>query len=179
MNENTLAKRYATALAELAAEQNVVDSIGEELNAFLALLGEAPDLRNALTDPTVSQASQMAALNAILEKAQPADTTGNFLRILVEKRRMPLIDAIVEAYNQRVEAQSGRLTVQVSASKALTQTHVNQLETVFKEKTGQEIRLEVEEKPELLGGLVIQVGSLMIDASVRNQLSRLKESMRG
>lgn len=179
MNENTLAKRYATALAELATEKEVVETIGKEINQFAGLLEESKELGGLLTNPTTSQKDQKDAVEAVLAKAQPHEITGNFLKLLVDKRRMPLITAIVGSYNQIVEERSGRITVQVKSAKAMTQTHFNQLTSSLSESLKKEVTLEVEEKPELLGGLVVQIGSLMIDSSVRNRLSRLKAYMRG
>ncbi|MBF0622924.1 MAG: ATP synthase F1 subunit delta [Magnetococcales bacterium] len=179
MNENTLAKRYATALAELANERNVVETVGEELNQFQELLNQASAVRALLTTPTTPLTEQQSAIAMVLDKANPTEITGNFLKLLVDKRRMPLIDAMVDAYNRIVEERSGRVSVNVDTAKALTQTHVSQLETSFSEILGKEVKLEIEEKPDLLGGLVIQIGSVMIDSSVRNRLSRLKAYMRG
>ncbi|MGN7613802.1 ATP synthase F1 subunit delta [Magnetococcales bacterium HHB-1] len=179
MNENTLAKRYANAFAELAAERNHLEKAGEELNAFLNALKELPPLRTLFVSPTSAQKDQQTALTTILESASFAEVTQKFLRLLIDKRRMVLIESIVSSYNRIVEERSGRLSVLVRTARPLTNSHKDRLTNSLSQKTGKEVVLEIKEDPTLLGGLVVRIGSVMMDFSVRNRLNRLKEIMRG
>ncbi|MBF0188264.1 MAG: ATP synthase F1 subunit delta [Magnetococcales bacterium] len=178
MNENTLAKRYASALADLAAGENLLDDVGQQLSDFKTMLEESSDLRLLFTSPTRAQDVQREALDAILEKTAPATVTGNFLRLLIDKRRMGLIDLIVDSYLADVDTRSGRMTVNVRTPMPLTATHIKQLSASLAEKTGKEIKLDIEEDPSILGGMVVRIGSMMMDYSVRNRLNRLKAIMR-
>ncbi|MBF0425825.1 MAG: ATP synthase F1 subunit delta [Magnetococcales bacterium] len=179
MQAGTLAKRYATALVELATEQDVLDAVGDDLAAFLEVYTITPGLAALLTTPTVALKDQRAAVETYLSQAAPAPLTGNFLRLLVAKRRMSQIGEVVAAYRADVDRRRGRVVVNVQTAMPLTKVHIKRLETVMSEVTGSQAAVEVEEKPDLLGGLVVRIGSVMWDYSIRGRLHRLKAHMTG
>nr|CRH07908.1 F1 sector of membrane-bound ATP synthase, delta subunit [Candidatus Magnetococcus massalia] len=179
MHESTIAKRYASALAELASEQNILDKVQDELSQFQAILNETPEFESMLVNPTTSREEQHQLLATVLEHAKPQTVTSNFLRLLVDKRRMNLLGQMVDNLQKILNEQAGRITVTVESAKALTNTHIQRLEKSLATVTGKEVSLEVNENPELLGGLVIRMGSVMFDDSLRSQLHRLKEIMKG
>ncbi|MEO5363617.1 MAG: ATP synthase F1 subunit delta [Magnetococcus sp. DMHC-8] len=179
MHESTLAKRYATALAELAVEQNLLESVGNDLNGFLEIFRLTPALRFLLTSPTAERKDQHAALAIFLEQAAPASVTSSFLKLLVDKRRMTLIESIVAAYNGNMDQRAGRMTVDVRVMMPLTGAQSERMRGILSDATGQRVHLEVTTDPGILGGMVVTLGSVMIDYSVRNHLNRLKASMRG
>ncbi|ABK45946.1 ATP synthase F1 subcomplex delta subunit [Magnetococcus marinus MC-1] len=179
MHESTIAKRYATALAELASELNILDSIRDELAHFQALLAESPEMHEMMVSPTVSKESQHKLISTYLEYAKPNDLTANFLRLLIDKHRMALLNDVATAIVRVVDERAGRIQVKVETPKALTPSLVAKLEKSLADVTGKEVSLEISEKPELLGGLVIRMGSVMLDDSLRTQLHRLKEIMKG
>lgn len=179
MHESTLAKRYATALAELAVEQNLLEAVGSDLNGFLELVRSTPALRFLLTSPTAERKDQHAALAIFLEQASPAHVTSNFLKLLVDKRRMALLESIVAAYNGDMDCRAGRVSVDVRVVMPLTAAYADRMRTTLSEATGKAVQLEMTTDPGILGGMVVTMGSVMIDYSVRNHLNRLKASMRG
>lgn len=179
MNESTVAKRYAQALGDLAFEQDLLQDVGTELNQFVEVVVATPEIKGLFASPTVSEENQAATLQVYLEKAAPSTLTSNFLQLLIQKRRMMLIEEIVAAYNLDVDARSGRITVEVRVPKEMTLTHTKQLTEVLAEKTGKEVELDVQLDPSLLGGMVVRMGSVMLDYSVRNQLNQLKAQIRG
>lgn len=179
MHVGTLAKRYAAALADLAAEQNLLDAVGTDLAVFLEVYKSTPGMAGVLTNPTALPKNQQDVLNAYLQQASPAPISGNFLGLLVAKRRMALIEEIVAAYQRDVEKRSGRITVNVQTPMPLTKALIKRLETLLSDVTGSQTLVEVEEKPELLGGLVVRIGSVMWDYSIRSRLHRLKAHMTG
>ncbi|MBF0460344.1 MAG: ATP synthase F1 subunit delta [Magnetococcales bacterium] len=179
MHESTLAKRYASALAELAVAQNILESVGDDLNGFLEVFRSTPALRFLLTSPTAERRDQHAALAIFLEQADPAPVTSNFLKLLVDKRRMTLIESIVAAYNWNMDSRAGRMTVDVRVLMPLIGAHADRLRATLSEVTGKQVQLDVTTDPGILGGMVVTMGSVMIDCSVRNHLNRLKASMRG
>ncbi len=179
MNENTLAKRYASALAELATEAESLDTVHGELNGFIELINATPALASRLTNPTEPESVQRALIATYVDQSGCSKLTANFLNLLVAKRRIGLIEAMAAAFNQVVEERSGRLTVQVRTPKELTATHSKQLNTTLSQITGKEVQLDIQLEPDLLGGMVVQIGSVMMDYSLRNRINRLHAQMRG
>ncbi|MBF0587644.1 MAG: ATP synthase F1 subunit delta [Magnetococcales bacterium] len=179
MNENTLAKRYASALAELATEQNALETVHGELNAFAEVMEATPALADKLTNPTEEESVHKALVSTYVEQVSVSPLTSNFLNLLVDKRRIGLIEGMVDAFNEDVEARSGRLTVQIQTPKELTATHSKQLNAALAKATGKEIQLDVQLEPDLLGGMVVQIGSLMMDYSLRSRINRLHAHLRG
>ncbi|MBF0096123.1 MAG: ATP synthase F1 subunit delta [Magnetococcales bacterium] len=179
MHESTLAKRYANALSELANEQNLLEKVGKDLNQFLELFQASEELRLLMTSPTSECQDQQAVLAVYLGKAKPLPVTGNFLRLLIDKRRMSLLEAIVAAYNMNMDKVAGRMAVKVQVIMPLTDAQTTQMESVLSSISGKSVRLEVDTDPGILGGMVVTMGSIMVDYSVRNHLNRLKASMRG
>ncbi|MBF0141933.1 MAG: ATP synthase F1 subunit delta [Magnetococcales bacterium] len=178
MQDSTLAKRYAKALAELAVEAGNLDAVGEDLKRFQEVVAATPHLLELLTDPAVAEGERLAALVPFIAHAKPARVTANFLNLLVARRRMVLIEGIIAAFNRDVEVRHGRVTAFVTTAKPLTQAHSAKLQSTLAELTRKEVLLEVVVAPELLGGLVIRIGSMMMDYSIRSRLNRLKAFMR-
>ena len=179
MHESTLAKRYATALAELAVEQNMLEDVGDDLNDFLELFRSTPSFRFLLTSPTAERKDQHAALSVFLEQATPASVTSNFLKLLIDKRRMTLIESIVAAYNWDMDDRAGRMTVDIRTLLPLSDVHSERIRTTLSDVTGKTVQLDITSDPGILGGMVVTMGSVMMDYSVRNHLNRLKSTMRG
>ncbi|WP_193771048.1 ATP synthase F1 subunit delta [Candidatus Magnetaquicoccus inordinatus] len=179
MHESTLAKRYAIALAELAIEQNQLDAVGKELNDFLHLFQSLPALQFLMSSPTSESSEQHAVLATYMDKVKLASVTKNFLRLLIDKRRMALLEAIVVAYNHNMDQRAGRMAVKIEALMPLTSGQSSQLKEILSSITGKSVRLEETTDPGILGGMVITMGSIMVDYSIRNHLTRLKASMRG
>lgn len=174
-----LAKRYATALADLAAEHNLLEKVGADLDRFVQLLDTTPGLRFLLTSPTAPTKDKQAALDAFIRNAGPEAIAGNLLKLLVDKRRMGLVEEIIAAYHEETERRSGRITVEVRTPNPLQTQHAEELQGSLTRLTGKIVRLESRTDPDLLGGIVVRIGSLMMDYSVRNHLNRLKAQMRG
>lgn len=179
MQESTLARRYAAALVALASEQSALEETGRELAVFAQLVATTPILRTLLESPASDRHQQKAALENILEKMAFSVLTANFLRLLAQKRRMVLVESIDRAYRGELDQRAGRLKAKVRASTSLSPEHVARLETSLSQVTGKTVSLELEVEPELLGGMVVQIGSTMMDYSVRNRLNRLKSFMKG
>lgn len=179
MHDSTLAKRYALALAELADEGNNLDKVGADLANFLEVVNVTPGLKSMLSSPTVPRAEQQSVVTAFIKSSGCEGVTGKFLRVLVEKRRMAVLKSIVAAYDKNVEERSGRITVHVASAKPLIQKHEERLVSSLSEMTGKKVQLDVSTDSALLGGVVLRVGSVMMDYSVRGQLNRLKSQMRG
>ncbi|MEO5378021.1 MAG: ATP synthase F1 subunit delta [Magnetococcus sp. DMHC-6] len=182
MHESTLAKRYAAALADLAAQETKLEVVGQDLSHFLQLFQSTPSLRLLLTSPTSSQKEQMEAVALFVEKAGPPvvqELTGKFLKLLVAKRRISLIESIQSAYNREIETRSGQMTVHVQTAKPFLQAQKDKLVETLSALTGRTIHLAIQEEPALLGGMVIWMGSQMMDYSVKSRLNRLHAFLKG
>ncbi|MBF0340384.1 MAG: ATP synthase F1 subunit delta [Magnetococcales bacterium] len=179
MLNSALAKRYATALADLATEENLLGPVGDDLARFSELMRTTPELRALLTSPTARASEQHATLDLFIAQANPARILGNFLKLLVDKRRMEYLDAIIVAYQKEMEVRGGRIAVELQSATPLDKRHTKELQNTLSRLTGKEVRLESRVDPELLGGIVVRIGSLMMDYSVRNHLNRLKAQLRG
>ncbi len=179
VHESTLAKRYASALVALAEEQDQLEAVGGALNQFVELYRTTPAFRLLMTSPTAERKDQHAALGTFLDRSAPTEVVGNFLKLLVDKRRTALIEDIRAAFDRLVEVRAGRMTVDVASPVPLTDEHARRLQSILSEMTGKTVRLEATTDPSLLGGLVITMGSVMMDYSIRNHLNRLQAMMRG
>ncbi|MBF0605776.1 MAG: ATP synthase F1 subunit delta [Nitrospirae bacterium] len=179
MHSSTLAKRYASALAELASDRGLLKKVGDDLRQFVAVVAVTPELGPLLANPTISRERQSKIIDAFLSQSGSDPLTANFLKLLIHKRRMVLVSDIVAAYSRIEEEQSGVVTVRVSAPKPLTKAHEERLAKLLSTKTGKDVRLDFGLDPELLGGMVVRIGSVMMDYSVRGQLNRLKAQLRG
>jgi F-type H+-transporting ATPase subunit delta len=178
VQDGTLAKRYASALAELADEGKTLEKVGDDLDRFVELINVTPGLGSLLNSPTTSQVAQHKVVDAFMDGGAE-EITGNFLKVLVEKRRLGAINNIVSSYKRSVEERSGRITVQVTSATPLNKKHEDSLISSLSSMTGKQVQLDVSTDFALLGGVVLRVGSVMMDYSLRGQLNRLKSQMRG
>ncbi|MBF0447616.1 MAG: ATP synthase F1 subunit delta [Magnetococcales bacterium] len=179
MHDSTLAKRYASALAELADEAGELEKVGGDLGRFVELIDMTPGLDALLTSPVADRADQHRILDLFFEQNKGTKVVGKFLRLLVDKRRISLIHHIVDLYNKGMAERSGRITVQISSARSLLKKQEEKLQASLSEMTGKDVQLDLSTDEALLGGMVVRVGSVMMDYSVRCQLNRLKSQMRG
>ena len=178
-HETGLAGRYANAVFELAQEQGKVDRVAEDFGALKSLIAEAPDFARLVKSPLFSHEDQARALKAVLEKMGADALTTKFLLTLTGKRRLIALDHVMAAYDRLVARLKGEVQAEVTSAYALSAQQAAELKSVLKAKLGREPRLNTKVDPTLLGGLVVKVGSRMIDSSLRTKLAGLKAAMRG
>jgi F-type H+-transporting ATPase subunit delta len=171
--------RYAGALFELAKEQGQGAEVEGALKGFEALLGESEDLRRFVRSPVISGEEQAKALSAILAKAGVGGLTANFLGLLAKNRRLFAVGDIIKAFMARAAAARGEVQAEVASALPLTDAQRAQLESVLKGQLGKDVRLAAKVDPHLLGGLVVKLGSRMIDNSVRTRLNGLRAALAG
>lgn len=174
-----LAGRYATALFELAMEERAVDTVAQDLAELKTLLAESPDLTRLVKAPVFSAAEQSAGMDAVLRRMEAAPLTIKFVLTLARKRRLFALTDIIRAFEEQLGRQRGEVDAEVSAARPLSEAETNELKAVLKAKLGREARLSAKVDPALLGGLVVKVGSHMIDSSLRTKLEGLRSAMRG
>lgn len=174
-----LAARYATALFELAMEAGAVDTVARDLSELKTLLSESQDLTRLVKAPVFSADEQRAGMQAVLRHMEATPLTIRFVLTLAKKRRLFALTDIIRAFEAQLGRQRGEIDAEVSAARPLSEAEANELKAVLKSKLGREARLSTRVDPSLLGGLVVNVGSRMIDSSLRTKLEGLRSAMRG
>jgi F-type H+-transporting ATPase subunit delta len=177
--EGGLVGRYANAVFELAQDQKAVDAVSTDLAALRRAVETSPDLARLVRSPVFSAQDQAKALAAILEKMGAHSLTAKFVLLLAQKRRLFALNQIISAYEHLVAKSRGETEAEVTAARHLNDDEVAELKSVLKAKLGKEPRLHSRIDPTLLGGLVVKVGSRMIDSSLRTKLDGLRSAMKG
>ena len=174
-----MAGRYATALFELALENKAVDAVKKDLEAFDEMVAASADLNRLVRSPVFGADEQLRALSAILAKAGIKGLAANFLRVITANRRLFAARDMIRAYRALVARHKGEVTAQVTVAEPLNDTHLDALKSALKSITGgKEIDLDVKVEPAIIGGLVVKVGSRMVDSSLRTKLNAIKFAMK-
>ncbi|GAB6052358.1 F0F1 ATP synthase subunit delta [Magnetospira thiophila] len=174
-----LAGRYATALFELADEGAQLDLVAGDLGQLQAMFNESDELRRAIRSPIISRANQSAVMSALAEQAEMSPLTRNFLGLVAQKRRVAALPRIIRDFQTLLSAKRGETTAHVIAAKPLTAKQSESLAATLKTGVGTEVSVDVKVDPELLGGMIVKVGSRMIDSSLRTKLEQLRLTMKG
>jgi F-type H+-transporting ATPase subunit delta len=174
-----MAGRYASALFELALEEKALDSVKADLEKFDAMLAESSDLERLVRSPVFSADDKLKALSAILDKAGIKGLAANFLRVLTTNRRLFAVSDVVRGYRALVARHRGEVTAQVTVAEKLSDKNLAALKDALKSKTaGKDIDLDVKIDPSIIGGLIVKVGSQMVDSSLRTKLNSIKLAMK-
>jgi F-type H+-transporting ATPase subunit delta len=178
--QNTgLAARYATALFELAMEERSLESVARDLLQLKELLAESPDLMRLVRAPVFSARQQTQGMEAVLRRIDVAPLTLRFVLTLAKKRRLFALMDIIRAFDILLAGQKREIDAEVASATPLSDGEIAELKRTLKAKLGRDARLTARVEPELLGGLVVKVGSRMIDSSLRSKLEGLRAVMRG
>ncbi|MBN9589763.1 MAG: ATP synthase F1 subunit delta [Alphaproteobacteria bacterium 64-11] len=177
--ETGLAGRYATALFELARDQGAVDTVSADLTTLKRAIHESPDLARLVKSPIFGAEEQAGALAPVLALIGLSPLSTKFVRTVTHKRRLFALEAIIAAYERLVARSRGEMEAEVTAARPLNDGEVAELKSVLKARLGREPRLNSRVDPALLGGLVVKVGSRMIDTSLRTKLDGLRAAMKG
>jgi ATP synthase F1 delta subunit len=170
-----IAQVYARSLFEVAKEQSKLDVVKEQLGQFADALDGNRELSIYFFSPYFSTTEKKDGLGRLLEGAD--ETVGNFLALLIENHRVPVIFRVRRAYDALWEQENKRLPVTVTSAVALDESTVKSIGDAIGNQTGQQIELTSHVDPDLLGGLVVRVGNSILDASIRNRLENLRRSV--
>ncbi len=173
-----MAGRYATALFELARESNAIDAVKADLERFDALVAESADLTRLVRSPVFSVEEQLQALSAVLERAGIGGLAGKFLKLVTTNRRLFAVRDMVKAYRELVAAFKGEATAEVTVAENLKDEHLAALRSALKEVSGKDVDLDIKVDPAIIGGLVVKLGSRMVDSSLRTKLNAIKYAMK-
>ena len=173
-----MAGRYATALFDLARETNAIDAVKADLERFNGLVAESPDLTRLVRSPVFSADEQLQALSAVLERAEIGGLAAKFLKLVTTNRRLFAVRDMVKAYRQLVAEHKGEATAEVTVAERLKDEHVAALRSALKAVSGKDVDLDIRIDPAIIGGLVVKLGSRMVDTSLRTRLNAIRHAMR-
>ncbi|PAX09150.1 F0F1 ATP synthase subunit delta [Sphingomonas lenta] len=175
----SLAGRYASALFEIARDARTIDSVEAGLTRVRDAVQQSDDFRRLTTSPLVSRTEARRAVQAAAGPLGLDQTTANFLGVLAENRRLGQLPAIVRAFRLLASRHRGETTAEVTSAHPLTEDQVVELKQQLRARLGREVSVDLSVDPELLGGLVVRIGSTMIDSSIRTRLNTLAHAMKG
>ena len=176
--EGSVAGRYASALFDLATEQRQLPDVEASLIKFQELLDANPDLQRLVRSPVFTADEQLKAITAITAKAGIGGLGGNFLRLIAQNRRLFAAPDMIKSFRALAARGRGEMQAEVTSAMPLTPSQVQALEDTLRASVGKDVQLDAKVDPTLLGGLIVKVGSRMIDSSIRTKLSSLKARMK-
>ena len=174
---DTSANRYSLALYELASEASVINKVEENSNNFLKLISNSKDFKDMIKDPTLSQEILKNVINKISEDFNLEILFKNFLNFLILKRRFFYIQQILISFNEICSEKKGKLKAEIKSAKDLSQQEINKITEELSNTFRSKIKLNYNHDESLIGGLVVQVGSTMIDTSIKNKLQQIENRM--
>ena len=173
-----IADRYATAVYEIAKDGKAVKKLESDLDALQAVLTDSADFRTLIQSPIYTREEQASAIAAITKKMALSETTSNVLNLMATKRRLFVVPQLVKTLRELIAADKGEVTAEVTSAKALTKAQSEKLVASLKSTTGKTVTLNTTVDESLIGGLIVKVGSRMIDTSIRAKLNSLQNVMK-
>jgi len=173
-----MAGRYATALFELARDENAIDAVKADLERFDALVAESADLHRLVRSPVFSADEQLQALTAVLTRAGIGGLAAQFLKRIAVNRRLFAVRDMTRGFRDLVAAHKGETTAEVTVAEPLKDEHAAALKSALKAISGKDVDLSINIDPATIGGLMVKLGSRMIDSSLRTKLNAIKQAMK-
>ena len=174
---DTSARRYSLALYELAEESNVIKEVENHSIAMIKLISESKDFNSLIKDPTNNQKDQLLVISKISENYKLNNLLTNFLRFLISKRRLFYVEKILKDFIETCSKKRGEIKAELTAAKELTENEINNIIEDLTKSLSSKIQLNYKYDPSLIGGLIVQVGSTMVDTSIKNKLQQIENRM--
>ena len=174
-----LAGRYASALLDLADERKALDEVADDLKTVRSLIVESDDLRRLLNSPVFTRDEQRKAMTALMEKAEIGELTHRFVLVVADNHRLFALPSMIEGYLSELARRRGEITAEVTAARSLSDAQQAALLEALRSAVGSKVQLDIKVDSALIGGLIVKVGSRMIDSSLRSKLQRLQLAMKG
>ena len=175
----SLAGRYALALFELARDEKKIDAVAQSLATLKAALAESDDLRGLVASPLVGREAQGRAAAAVAESLKLDPLTRNFIGVLAGNRRLSKLPDVIRSFTLLASRHRGELTAEVTSARPLDGAQVDAIKQNLRTRMGRDIAVDLNVDPAILGGLVVKIGSQMIDSSIRTKLNSLAHAMKG
>ena len=173
----TSAGRYSLALYELATEANVLEEIEIHATSIINLISSSKDFKSLIKDPTNNKEDQLNALNKISEQYKLNNLLTKFLSFLISKRRFFYVDKILKSFVETCSIKRGELKAELTSAKDLTENEINSIKEELTKNFSSKIKLNYKHDTSLIGGLIVQVGSTMVDTSIKNKLQQIENRM--
>ena len=174
---DTSAKSYSQALYELALEEKSLKEVEENVHVFANLISKSKDFSILIKDPTYKQDEQINIINIIFQKFQLNELLKKFICFLIHKRRFFFIEKILKVFIDTCSKKRGEITAKLSVAKDLSSEEINKIKNDLSKNFGSEVKLNYSFDPSLIGGLIMQVESVMIDTSIKNKLQQIENKM--
>ena len=174
-----LAGRYAGALYDLAEGDKLLDRVSTDLRELAAMIRDSDDLTRLIRSPVIDRSDQNRAMAAVLDAAEMSGLTRRFVGVVAANRRLFLLSGIIAAFHALLAARRGEVTAEVTSARELTQTQVKAIGEAVRKVLGTRVSVDTRVDSGLLGGLIVKVGSRMVDSSLSTKLQRLRLAMKG
>ena len=171
--------RYANALFELADERDALDTVRDDLASLQEMIREAPDLARVLTSPVIGRDEQTAAVDAVMQRAGIGELARRFVNVVARNRRLFALPGMIEVYRALLAQRRGEITAQVTSARPLSEAQRVAIEQALMRSAGANVSVNALVDPGILGGLIVRVGSRMVDSSLKTKLDKLQISMKG
>lgn len=179
MSVETVARRYATALADVVMKSGETEIVKSELKTWETMMNSNGDLHTAFANPAISHANKEKVLESLLAKAKPSKTTSNFLRVLLRNDRLTELAQINEKFASVLDERSGVVAAEVTSARPLSDKEKAEFQANLAKLTGKKVNLNFSINENIIGGVVTRVGSTVYDGSVKSQLETLKQQLIG
>lgn len=173
-----IVERYATAFFELARDENALDALEKDLAALAAALGDSADLQRLVSSPVFDADTKKAAFAALLEKAGAHQLTQNFVALLATNGRLAVLAEVISTFRAKAADHRGEVGAEATSAHPLTADQTKELRAQIEASVGKTVNLDTKVDASLLGGLIVKVGSRMIDSSLRTKLNRLQQTLK-
>jgi F-type H+-transporting ATPase subunit delta len=173
-----MAGRYATALFELALESNAIDAVKTDLDRLDTLIAESSDLTRLVRSPAFTADAQIRALKAVLDAAGIGGLAARFLQVVASNRRLFAVRDMIRDYRKLVARHKGEVTAEVTVAEQPSDAHLAAIKDALKAVTKKDVQVDVKVDPAIIGGLVVKLGSRMVDSSLRTKLNAIKHAMK-
>ena len=171
------AKSYSQALYELASEEKILNDVEEHVISLIKLISRSKDFNSLIKNPTNKQEDQLNVINIIFEKFNLNNLLKKFLNFLVTKRRLFYVEKILKDFVTICSKNRGEIYAKLTVAKELNENEINKIKNDLSQNFGSDVKLNYNYDPDLIGGLIIQVESLMIDTSIKNKLQQIEKKM--
>jgi len=179
MSVQTVARRYASALADVVLDRGEAKEVQQELVEWNQMLQANANLREVFRNPTIALEQKRVVLNKLIDRTKPRPTTANFLKVLLQNQRVTELSEINRKFAEILDERAGMVAATVTTARPVPESSQKSLSEKLASLTKKKVRVDFEQDPELIGGLVTRIGSTVYDGSVRNQLQQIKEKMAG
>jgi F-type H+-transporting ATPase subunit delta len=173
-----IAKRYAKALFSLAEGDGKVEQYGQELDGFVRLSGELPELANAIQNPLYPEAARKSVFHSIADRVGLSQILKSFINLLIEKKRVQNVGEIAEYYHKLIDEYANVARAQITAATQLDENVIQEIAQTLEKMTGKHVVVEFQQDAGLIGGVVAKIGDTVLDGSVKRQLLNFKETMK-